>query len=126
MIQKTFKKSERLAKKKLIQELFSKGSSFYLDPLKVIYLQEKTGERVNQILISVPKRNHKKAVVRNLLKRRIREAYRNNKHLLDSKNNLRIAYIYVAKDILDYSIIENKMIQGLKRINEQSNVDEKK
>lgn len=126
MIQKTFKKSERLAKKKLIQELFSKGSYFYLSPLKVIFMQEEAQELVNQVLISVPKRNHKKAVVRNLLKRRIREAYRNNKHLLDSKNNLRIAYIYVAKDILDYSIIESKMIQGIKRINEQSNVDEKK
>ena len=33
-------------------------------------------------MISVPKRNFKKAVMRNLLKRRIREAYRNNKHLL--------------------------------------------
>jgi hypothetical protein len=36
-VRHTFKKSERLSKEKWIQELFEKGSSFYLYPFKVIH-----------------------------------------------------------------------------------------
>ncbi len=73
----TFKKSERLSSKKDIQELFNNGSSFYLYPFKVITLPADTS-KLHQVLFSVPKRLFKRAVDRNLLKRRMREAYRLN------------------------------------------------
>ena len=115
----TFKKVERLKKKKDIQELFNRGSSFYLYPFKILFIQENTlvdEGACHQILISVPKRKFKKAVDRNKLKRRIREAYRLNKRFLDFPGKLLIAYIYTAKDILPYQEIESKLVLSLKRL----------
>ncbi|UII33549.1 ribonuclease P protein component [Fulvivirga ulvae] len=118
MASMTFKKSERLAHKKIIQELFTQGSSFYLYPFKVIF---RAGEDIpaHQILISVPKRSFKKAVLRNKLKRRIREAYRLNKHLLDTSVKYQIAYIYTSKDLMEFNDIERKLIAVLERLKNQ-------
>ena len=121
-LKQTFPKSERLHSKKLIQELFDKGSSFYLYPFKVMYLET---EKVphNQMLASVSKRKFKKAVTRNTLKRRIREAYRLNKSLLITKkqasSNLLIAYIYTGKDVSDFQFIEKKLKKSIDRLNKE-------
>jgi len=112
----TLNKSERLSSKKLIKELFDKGSSFYLYPFKVYFLPQTPEEGHNQILFSVSKRNFKRAVDRNLLKRRIREAYRLNKQSLSDYTFLLIAYIYTSKKILNYTEIEDKLKQTLNRL----------
>ncbi|WP_420577070.1 ribonuclease P protein component [Ekhidna sp.] len=114
----SFSKKERLTGKKKIEGLFKKGSSFYLDSFQIRHLQsELVGP--NEILISVPKRNFKRAVDRNLLKRRIREAYRLNKHLLHKGENesaLYIAFIYLSKEILTFDNIQSQLIKGLERL----------
>lgn len=112
----TFKKEERLSSKKQIEELFTKGSYFYLHPFKVIYLASPVPP--NQILISASARHFKRAVDRNKIKRRIREAYRLNKHILTSEKNWQIAYIYTPKEILDSKIISEKMILAIKKLND--------
>ena len=116
----TFPKEERLHSKKMIQELFEKGSSFYLYPFKIIYLKSQETTGANQVLISVAKRNFKKAVDRNLVKRRVREAYRLHKHRLNfsqkNKSPLLIAYLYTAKEIHPFHFIENKLIKSLTRL----------
>ena len=112
----TLKKSERLSSKKDIQELFKNGSSFYLYPFKVITLAA-TDANMHQVLFTVPKRIFKMAVDRNLLKRRMREAYRLHKHLLPTEPQvLSIAYIYTSKEMLDYASIANPVEQSLSRI----------
>ena len=118
MTRKTFKKSERLHKKKLIQELFTKGSSFYLYPFKVISLPHREETANHQVLISVSKRSHRTAVARNKIKRRMREAYRLNKQQLDTGNHLLIAYIYTSKEVLDYHEVEKKMIRSFSKLKE--------
>ncbi len=116
IVRYTLKKDERLSSKKDIQELFNNGSSFYLYPLKVITLPT-TEATAHQVLFSVPKRNFKRAVDRNLLKRRMREAYRLHKHLLPTEPQvLNIAYIYTSKDLLDYASIAKPIEQSLIRI----------
>lgn len=117
-LKQTFRKSERLHSKKDIQELFQKGSSFYLYPFKVLFLEAEGAPR--QVLVSVSKRKFKRAVDRNLIKRRIKEAYRLNKHRLHSEAqtqpSLRIAYIYTGKDIPEFQFLENRLRKTLKRL----------
>ena len=113
----SFPKSERLYKKKDIQELFDKGSSFYLYPFRVIVQRQPTQD-TNQVLFSVSKKNFKRAVDRNLIKRRMREAYRLNKAALPETSKLQMAYIYTAKDILLFDQIRDKMVATFKRLGE--------
>ena len=118
-LKQTFRKSERLHSKKDIQELFQKGSSFYLYPFKVLFLVSEEDTR-HQVLVSVSKRKFKRAVDRNLIKRRIKEAYRLNKHQLHSEAltqpSMRIAYIYTGKDIPEFQFLENRLRKTLKRL----------
>ena len=118
----TFKKEERLSSKKLIDELFNSGSSFYLQPLKVLLLEKKIESTFPaQILITVSAKNFPSAVDRNKIKRLIRESFRLNKHLLydglNFKNKkLLIAIIYSSKKIEPFSLIEEKVVASLQKI----------
>jgi len=112
----TFRKKERLNREKLIQELFETGSSFYLYPFKVLVKRNPDDTfPVHQVMISVSRRNFKKAVDRNLIKRRIRECFRLNKNLPPVTPKLLIAYIYTAKEILTFAQIQERLIKTLNR-----------
>jgi ribonuclease P protein component len=116
----SLKKREILRSKKSIKELFDNGSSFFLYPFKVQHITNPDSKN-NQVLFSVSKRNFKKAVDRNLLRRRIREAYRLHKSLLVAEEkesfSISIALIYISKFKLPYEEIENKLKQVLVRLN---------
>lgn len=114
-----FPKGEKLVSKKGIEELFKSGSSFYLRPLLVKY--KVADDDTNKAMFSVSKRNFKRAVDRNLLKRRMREVYRLNKHLLSSDSNTfyHMAFVYVDKSIVPYDQIEPKLKKLIKRLTGQ-------
>ena len=115
-------KKERLTDKKLIEELFKKGSSFSLYPLRVLYIPDPDPQGCNRILISVPKKQFKKAVDRNKIKRRIREAYRTEKHLLNQPEPqvfYLIGYIYIGKESLPFREINSKLKASLQRLNDE-------
>lgn len=113
-----FSKQEKLTGKKKIEGLFKRGSSFYLDAFQVRYLPSEEKDQPHQVLISVPKRLFKRAVDRNLIKRRVREAYRLNRHVLNTANSsaLYLGFIYLSKKILTYQEIQTQLIKCLERL----------
>ena len=124
----TFSKKERLCAKKDITLLLGKGRYFSVDNVfRVCVLERKdesdpAGQPANaappqsttpaRLLISVPKRHFKRAVRRNLLKRRIREAYRRNK----PEGPVDVMIIYLPATILEYAQIEAAMKETIARI----------
>jgi ribonuclease P protein component len=111
-------KSERLYAEKLIKELFNEGSSFFLYPFKVLfYVKGEVENGTVQVLFSVSKKKIKKAVGRNLVRRRIKEVYRLNKSLLglDGKQ-ISIGLVYVSSDLMEFADLQPKMIAILKKL----------
>ena len=96
----TLSKSERLCGKKAIAELMEHGKGGSSGCLRYRFLP---GEEVSRILVSVPQRHFKRAVKRNLLKRRIRESYRLQKELLPAPVD--VAFLYQAREVLPYDDI---------------------
>lgn len=109
-------KCERLAKRSEIGRLFTNGEAFLVYPVKCTYLWRTDSEPV-RIMVMAPKRNHKRAVARNLLKRRMREAYRLHKHVLGEGRGVDIAFSYIAKgEPLDYQTIEKAVVTILNKL----------
>jgi len=123
-----YSKKEKLKSKKAIDILFNKGKSINAFPIRVMYIfkSEFDGIPVN-MGTTVSKKNIKLAVNRNLIKRRIREAYRLNNNtlktqLLSTNSELNIMFIYTSKQILPYKEIEDKIKVILTRLIELSEV----
>nr|WP_294897721.1 ribonuclease P protein component [uncultured Pedobacter sp.] len=112
-----FQKEERLCSKKLLDELFKNGSSFLLYPFRVTWLLSPAPEQNYpvQVVVSVPKKRFKHSVDRNLIKRRVKEAYRLNKEqflyqTLQKKNiKIILAIGYVGKEAHDFALLEKKL-----------------
>ena len=90
-----------------ILQLLKTGQVVFRYPLKV-HFQAGTGE----FGVSVPKRLFKRAVWRNLLKRRVREAYRLNRARLGDKS-FDIFIYYVGKQAEGYGRIEKSLVEIL-------------
>lgn len=104
---KTLKKKERLSVGTDLSRLFASGRYGITDGFRYCY-RIGNGLPFNRIVVSVPKKCFRRAVKRNLLKRRIREAYRLNKNLLPvnaEKGGTDILFIYSSKDILDFNAV---------------------
>jgi len=131
-MRQTLKKHERLHGKKTIDHLFLHGTSFFSHPF-VVYHQTvpMTGASpLCVVLFSVSKKKFPHATQRNLLKRRMREAFRKNKHLIYNKiaelqtNDLHLAFIYTHNAILDYARIEKKMVESIAQYSQHRDTED--
>jgi ribonuclease P protein component len=128
---KTFTKEERLCSKRLLDLLFKNGSSFLLYPYRVSYLFVADEFEVPaQVVINVSKRRYKRAVDRNLIKRRTREAYRLQKQeelyafLTNPEQKLLIALQFVGKQKYEFDFLQKKMQAALKKLRAKLSTDE--
>ena len=121
MVKFGLRKREILSSKKIIASLFNEGDYLYSFPLKIQYRFIKRQDDSPALFsVSVPKKKIKKAVNRNLLKRRIREAYRLNKHTLYIKipkgYQLVFMIIYLSDSLEKYPVIEKSIKKLISKI----------
>lgn len=116
-LRNTLPKKERLCGKTAISKLLA-GKKGSVPGIRFIYLKD-TGADTNRIVVSVSKKFFKRAVKRNLLKRRIRESYRMQKHALEVKG-VDILFIYFTKEILSYEEIYKAVGQIIDKINQSA------
>jgi ribonuclease P protein component len=123
----TFKRGERLKSRKEIGFLFGgKAESFAQYPLRLIWRATETprSDAPVQFALSVPKKKFKKASARNVLRRRVREAYRQSKHYLLERlppDGPQYAWmvLYTGVEALPYADIEKAMRGIIRRFLKQ-------
>ncbi|MFH0841709.1 MAG: ribonuclease P protein component [Bacteroidota bacterium] len=118
----TFQKSERLCSYKTITSLFEEGNVFYTSLFRIVWQSDpQPGPFAARVVFSVSKKNFRLAVTRNLLKRRMREAYRKNKEplykFLNGENTgIIFAVIYREAAVSEYREIEVSMKEMIQKL----------
>ena len=115
-VRNTLPKKERLCGKTAIKTLLDEGKHGAVPGMRY-RCRYGTDAGVNRIVVSVSKKFFKRAVKRNLLKRRIRESWRKQKHMLAVEGNLDILFMYPVKEILSYEEIYTAVGQVIENIN---------
>lgn len=123
MRRNTFPLKEHLKSKSIIERVYAEGSSATAFPLRAVFLEPDSDmqEPTATILISVAKRRFRHAVDRNLMKRRIREAYRTSKHgfieaLQNNGKKMAVAIIYIDTEESSTEFLKRKMEKLLNTI----------
>lgn len=120
----TFSKKERLCSTKLIGEIFEKGSVFNTPLFRVAWLQTSGLPSPAQVAFAVPKKNIRLAVTRNLVRRRMREAYRLHKQSLYNclgERGIQVAFmiIYRQKPVPDFEAVEKEVDEIFAKLTER-------
>ena len=125
----TLAREERMRSKRRLERLFKDGRGGFVYPVRYVYTIDNEARtaaaddlsRPACVLFSVPKKFHKRANKRNLLRRRLREAYRLNKSILTGGGvgGVDLALVYSVKDVADYKRIENAVRKIMSQILER-------
>lgn len=113
MLKYSFNKSEKLKSKILIDKLFKEGKSVSAFPLRLVYIgMDQNDSLLSRTGVSVSKRNFKRAVDRNRIKRLMREAYR--LHRTEYLSNILTPHafmiLYIGKQMPTLQELEKKMV----------------
>ena len=122
----TLPKKHILNSKKDIELLFKKGYVLSRGNLRVHIYQTGKSDIPVRVLFSVPKKNHRSAVKRNLIKRRMREAFRINRHdfmhfLKEEKKCLMLALVFTGQNIPAFKEVEKDMQKVLDKLMKPEN-----
>lgn len=102
--------------------MFESGESGFIFPFRYVWFAEADTVSSVEVLFSVPKKFHKRANRRNLVRRRTKEAYRLQKQLLHNSGqptNLDLALIYSSKEVLPYKTVQNAVRKVLETLVER-------
>lgn len=111
-------KEERLHGRDNVDALFKGGKSFMAYPFRCVYRFNEGDRNILRVVVSVGKRYHKRAVKRNIIKRRAKEAFRLHKKLYYDACSLSVdmALIYVGKKEENYEVIAHGVTKAIKTI----------
>ena len=121
-----FPKKQKLCSETIIKEMFSNVKSFTTSALRLVWKEDNGKDEVTiKSIIVVPKKKIRLAVKRNIIRRRMKEAYRLNKIeleniLKDKKLQLNIAIIYQKDKILPYKTLEEEIKLILERLSKET------
>ncbi len=116
----SYSKKEKLKSRKQLEQLFTTGATLIIFPIKVFYKIEV----LNNVLktgVGVSKKNFRKAVERNRVKRLLRETYRTEKpgllnYLQQNKKQIALFFLYIDKSLPEYNLLKEKMQQAIEKI----------
>ena len=118
----TLGKNERLKSKKQTDQLFSEGKKFSLTPFRIFFITNTTESTSHQFGVGVSSKIFKRATDRNRVKRLVREAWRLQKQLLQSK--LIIFFIYTGKELPEYKQVFDAVGKAIDKLNQLSSVSQ--
>ena len=116
---------ERIKSRKAILSLFEKGTSFSIFPIRVVYIHDQNSENSGlKAAFTASKKNFKKAVDRNRIRRLMKESWRLQKNnlqlsLQSSQKSLDIFFIYTGKELPEYPFIYKKMEEVIQKLHDQ-------
>ncbi len=119
MPDRSLPRTERLRSLGAVRRLFESSHGGFVFPFRYVWYAEADAADTTEVLFSVPKKFHKRANKRNLLRRRTKEAYRLQKGILARSGrgtNLDIALIYSSKEVLPYKHIEHAVRRILEAV----------
>jgi ribonuclease P protein component len=118
-----FGKKYKLCSHTTIKAVFEEGKTIKQYPLRSIALtlEPDSTKAAFQMVISVPKRNFKKAHDRNRIRRQLKEAFRLNKvaleeKLIEQKQQIALFIVYTERTALEYKVLESKMKKLIQQI----------
>jgi ribonuclease P protein component len=118
-----FGKKYKLCSHTIIKAVFEEGKTIKQYPLRSIAmtLEPDSTKAAFQLVISVPKRNFKKAHDRNRIRRQLKEAFRLNKvaleeKLIEQKQQIALFIVYTERTALEYKVLESKMKKLIQQI----------
>ena len=119
-VRHTFHKKERICGKTGISKLLAGGKHGNIPGFRYCYMTD-NGLEINRIMVSVPKKLFKRAVKRNLLKRRIRESWRLQKHSMNV-SGVDILFTYSTKDVLEFQEIQSSVAKIIEKVNKATTI----
>jgi len=117
----SYNKKEKLKSRKQLEQIFTEGKSLTVFPIKIFYELNQEQDNIIKTGVGVSRKNFRKSVHRNRIKRLLREAYRTEKtellnYLEENKKQIALFFLYIDKTQPDYFSLKQTMQTAIKKL----------